>query len=226
MTPNLLPSPASTPVSAESNNQDFQSLMASALVLDGRPCRYTSMGSNNSTSFEMFKGVEDMIEVERHPKQLRHFMDLGRVGLSSRQLVQKPKPGDLPDEPCPAWHCCWLLAAAARLRACEGRSPWDGKHPEPKSRVDIRKITAIVKLAAPVRDLCRLDCTPSTKISYVVDRIIERHGGSISDLSVCVNRFHPEEIVARDKTLEQCGVFGGDCIIYYDFVPRAGALLQ
>jgi len=108
------------------------------------------------------------------------------------------------------------------------KSIWDGRHPEPKSRVDIRKITAIVKLAAPVCSLLefRLDCTPSTKISYVVDRIIERHGGSISDLSVCVNRFHPEEIVARDKTLEQCGVFGGDCIIYYDFVPRAGALLQ
>merc|ERR1719254_154046 len=108
------------------------------------------------------------------------------------------------------------------------RSQWEGKHPEPKSRVDERKVTATVKLAAPVCSLLefKLECTPSTKISYIVDKIIDRHGGSISDLSVCVNRFHPEEIVARDKTLEQCGVFGGDCIIYYDFVPRAGALLQ
>mmetsp|Transcript_97200 Transcript_97200/g.168528 ORF Transcript_97200/g.168528 Transcript_97200/m.168528 type:complete len:123 (-) Transcript_97200:119-487(-) len=108
------------------------------------------------------------------------------------------------------------------------KSQWEGKHPEPKSRTDDRKVQATVKLAAPVCSLLefKLECTPSTKISYVIDRIIDRHGGSISNLSVCVNRFHPEEIVSRDKTLEQCGVFGGDCIIYYDFIPIAGALLQ
>mmetsp|Transcript_5032 Transcript_5032/g.12300 ORF Transcript_5032/g.12300 Transcript_5032/m.12300 type:complete len:124 (+) Transcript_5032:83-454(+) len=111
----------------------------------------------------------------------------------------------------------------------EVRSQWEGKHPEPKSRIDERKVIATVKLAAPVCSLLefKLECSPSTKISYVVDRIIDRHDGSISDLSVCVNRFHPEEVITgRDKTLEQCGVFGGECIIYYDFVPRAGALLQ
>eukprot|EP00933_Yihiella_yeosuensis_P084955 TRINITY_DN99717_c0_g1_i1.p1 TRINITY_DN99717_c0_g1~~TRINITY_DN99717_c0_g1_i1.p1 ORF type:complete len:125 (+),score=21.28 TRINITY_DN99717_c0_g1_i1:144-518(+) len=108
------------------------------------------------------------------------------------------------------------------------KSQWEGKHPEPKSRIDERKVLATVKLAAPVCSLLefKLECTPSTKISFLVDQIIDRHGGSISDLSVCVNRFHPEEIVGRDKTLEQCGVFGGECVIYYDFVPRAGALLQ
>jgi hypothetical protein len=108
------------------------------------------------------------------------------------------------------------------------KSEWAGKHPEPKSRMDDRKVTATVKLAAPVCSLLefKLECSPSTKISYVIDRIIDRHGGSISNLSVCVNRFHPEEIVPRDRTLEQCGVFGGECIIYYDFIPIAGALLQ
>ena len=108
------------------------------------------------------------------------------------------------------------------------KSPWEGKHPEPKARIDERRVAATVKLAAPICSLLefKIDCSPSTKISYIVDRIIDRHGGSISNLSVCVNRFHPEEIVTRDKTLEQCGVFGGDCIIYYDFVPIAGALLQ
>merc|ERR550539_1265594 len=108
------------------------------------------------------------------------------------------------------------------------KSQWEGKFPEPLSRVDERKVVATVKLAAPVCSLLefKLECNPSTKISYMMDRIIDRHGGSISDLSVCVNRFHPEEIVGRDKTLEQCGVFGGECIIYYDFIPWAGALLQ
>eukprot|EP00439_Symbiodinium_sp_Y106_P083960 s465_g24.t1 len=120
------------------------------------------------------------------------------------------------------------------------RSQWEGKHPEPKSRVDERKVVATVKLLGATchaghrefgmlhGTVCnllefKLDCSPSTKISFIVDRIVDRHGGSISDLSVCVNRFHPEEVVGRDKTLEQCGVFGGECLIYYDFSARAGA---
>mmetsp|Transcript_87987 Transcript_87987/g.275551 ORF Transcript_87987/g.275551 Transcript_87987/m.275551 type:complete len:121 (-) Transcript_87987:25-387(-) len=120
------------------------------------------------------------------------------------------------------------MGKKASANAVPEKSPYEGKHPEPLPREDERKVTATVKLAAPVCSLLefKLECTPSTKISYLVDRIIDRHGGSISDLSVCVNRFHPEEIVSRDKTLEQCGVFGGECIVYYDFVPRSGALLQ
>ena len=42
---------------------------------------------------------------------------------------------------------------------------------------------------------------------------------------ICVNRFHPEEIVSESDTLEDCGVVG-DCIIYYDFVAVSGPLLQ
>eukprot|EP00397_Hematodinium_sp_SG-2012_P033001 GEMP01035199.1.p1 GENE.GEMP01035199.1~~GEMP01035199.1.p1 ORF type:complete len:125 (+),score=28.98 GEMP01035199.1:50-424(+) len=101
-------------------------------------------------------------------------------------------------------------------------------HPEIRaSRIDKREVTATIKLAAPVCSLLefQIKVTPSTKISFVVDRIIDRHGGSIRELSVCVNRFHPEEIVSPENTLEDCGVISGDCIIYYDFVPTAGALL-
>ena len=68
--------------------------------------------------------------------------------------------------------------------------------------------------------------TPSTKMSYVEDLIINRHGGSVQDLSICVNRFHPEEIVSSEASLDECGVSGGECIIYYDFVPLSGALLR
>lgn len=102
-------------------------------------------------------------------------------------------------------------------------------HPlfEPSS-VDNRKVTATIKLAAPVCSLLEfsLGVSPSHKISYIEDQIIQRHGGSIQDLSICVNRFHPEEIVSSEATLEQCGVTGGECIIYYDFVPYSGALLR
>merc|ERR1719329_872495 len=97
------------------------------------------------------------------------------------------------------------------------------EHPEPKTRDDDRKVIATVKLAAPVCSLLefKLEVTPSTKISFVSDKIIEQHGGSVQGLSVCVNRFHPEEIQPPEKTLEQCGVVGSECIIYYDFLPVA-----
>jgi len=90
------------------------------------------------------------------------------------------------------------------------------------------KVRATVKLAAPVCSLLefKLELTPSHKISYIIDKIIDRHGGSIRELSVCVNRFHPEEIVSPDMELKDCGVGDGqDCIVYYDFVPTSGALL-
>merc|ERR1719198_1660941 len=91
-----------------------------------------------------------------------------------------------------------------------------------------KKIMATVKLAAPVCQLLEFKTVlkPSTKIANVVELIAERHGGSIRELSVCVNRFHPEEIVSPDSSLEDCGVVSGDCIIYYDFVPTSGALIQ
>mmetsp|Transcript_24778 Transcript_24778/g.57560 ORF Transcript_24778/g.57560 Transcript_24778/m.57560 type:complete len:116 (+) Transcript_24778:53-400(+) len=114
------------------------------------------------------------------------------------------------------------------VRRISEQSPYEGKHPEPLDRCDGRQVEATVRLAAPVCTLLefKLECTPSTKISFISDRIIERHGGAVGDLAICVNRFHPEEICTRDKTLEQCGVSGSECVVYYDFAPRSGALLQ
>ena len=96
------------------------------------------------------------------------------------------------------------------------------------SRLDKREIQATVKLAAPVCTLLEFTAkiNPSTKIQYIEDLIVKRHGGSIQNLSICVNRFHPEEIVSSEATLEDCGVVGGECIIYYDFVPVSAALLR
>ena len=34
------------------------------------------------------------------------------------------------------------------------------------------------------------------------------------------------EIVSSEASLEDCGVVGQECIIYYDFVPVSGALLR
>jgi hypothetical protein len=105
-----------------------------------------------------------------------------------------------------------------------------GKYKHPvllPSRVDIRPpVRATVKLAAPVSPLLEftVEVLPSATIRQLSERIVERHGGSIKDLSICVNRFHPEEILAPEKRLEEFGVTD-DCVIYYDFVPIGGPLL-
>ncbi|EER18784.1 conserved hypothetical protein [Perkinsus marinus ATCC 50983] len=102
-------------------------------------------------------------------------------------------------------------------------------HPEFKpARLDSRVVQATIKLAAPVCTLLEFTkaLPPTTKISHITDLIVKRHGGSIREVSVCVNRFHPEEIIRPDETLEDCGITGGECVVYYDFVPLTGALLQ
>ncbi|CEL93294.1 unnamed protein product [Vitrella brassicaformis CCMP3155] len=104
------------------------------------------------------------------------------------------------------------------------------EHPEVRpARLDERRIKAVVKLAAPVCSLLEfvVDVTPRTKIGSIGEAIIARHGGSIraDELSICVNRFHPEEVVSSEKTLADCGVVGGEALIYYDFMPQSGPLL-
>ena len=94
-------------------------------------------------------------------------------------------------------------------------------------RVDSRSVHAIIKLAAPVCPLLEfaVDIPPSTRVRELGERIVQRHGGSLKELSICVNRFHPEEILAPEKRLEDCGVVDGQCVVYYDFVPIGGPLL-
>jgi hypothetical protein len=88
-------------------------------------------------------------------------------------------------------------------------------------------VRAIVKLAAPVCPLLEFaaDVSPSTTIKQIGEKIIDRHGGSVKELSICVNRFHPEEILAPEKRLEDVGIVSGDCVIFYDFVPITSSLL-
>ncbi|CAE7202660.1 HEF3 [Symbiodinium sp. CCMP2592] len=78
------------------------------------------------------------------------------------------------------------------------RSQWEGKHPEPKSRVDERKVVATVCNLLEFK----LDCSPSTKISFIVDRIVDRHGSlaSLEHVSIIA-----EILVEQKPSLEECG---------------------
>ncbi len=108
----------------------------------------------------------------------------------------------------------------------EGSSKYE--HPSLKpNRIDTRSVRAIVKLAAPVCPLLEFiaEVSPSTTVKQIGEKIIDRHGGSIKDLSICVNRFHPEEILSPERKLEDVGIISGDCVIFYDFVPISAPLL-
>ena len=92
------------------------------------------------------------------------------------------------------------------------------EHPEIRpARMDERRIQATIKLAAPVCSLLEfgLEVTPRTKISTIEEEIIKRHGGAIraDELQICVNRFHPEEVVGVERTLG--GVWGDIGRVHY-----------
>jgi len=75
-------------------------------------------------------------------------------------------------------------------------------------------------MAAPTCAL--LDFTaqlsPLTRISEVARLVRERHDGAWRRVSVCVNRFHPDEVCDPRLTLGELGV-SGECLVFYDFSP-------
>lgn len=119
-------------------------------------------------------------------------------------------------------------AAAAPPPVC--RAAERGGHPDMTPlglSKDEPEIRVTCKLAAPVCPHLdfTIKVTPSTAISEIASRVCENHGGSISHPAICVGRFHPAEIRSHSTTLKECGILGGDCAIYYDFVAQAGGVL-
>lgn len=104
------------------------------------------------------------------------------------------------------------------------------EHLELSSNQDTREVVAKIKMATPVCPILELEvkCTPQARISYIVDLIVDRHYGTLNrdELNICVNRFHPEEICSHDSCLHHHGVSGGECIIYYDYLPYTNPLLE
>lgn len=53
-----------------------------------------------------------------------------------------------------------------------------------------------------------------------------QHGRSILDVFICVDRYHPDEVVRKGScSLADKGVTSGNCMIFYDYKPVMGALL-
>ena len=52
------------------------------------------------------------------------------------------------------------------------------------------------------------------------------HQGAIAGISICRERYSPEEVLDPQKTLEECGILEGEIKMYYDYNPVCGALLK
>ena len=103
------------------------------------------------------------------------------------------------------------------------------EHPVIRLDKDIvPEVLVRVKLVAPICPI--LDFSFPAKVTMpfkeVAKKISERHGRTLTKIDMCVNRFHPEDLVNQEITLAEAGVTGGECLICYDFVPTTAPLLN
>eukprot|EP00829_Urostomides_striatus_P013944 TRINITY_DN3986_c0_g2_i2.p1 TRINITY_DN3986_c0_g2~~TRINITY_DN3986_c0_g2_i2.p1 ORF type:complete len:169 (+),score=48.45 TRINITY_DN3986_c0_g2_i2:48-509(+) len=92
----------------------------------------------------------------------------------------------------------------------------------------IPKVTVSLRLANPINDILTFDLSVpiSTRLEYLKSKIIERHGGAISDVSLCLNSYDVNHKLDSSQTLSEVGVPGGGTVkIYYDYKPLTHPLL-
>ena len=96
------------------------------------------------------------------------------------------------------------------------------------SRIDQRVVQAKIKATAPTCALLEFQASLSlsTTVGDVARLIVKRHDGALREVKVCVNRFHPDEVLEAKHTLESVGVTEGECLIYYDIIPITDPLIN
>lgn len=55
--------------------------------------------------------------------------------------------------------------------------------------------------------------------------ISSHHGGSVEEISVCINSLDACKVDDFDSSLKDMGIQSGKCILYYDFKPLESSLL-
>ena len=95
------------------------------------------------------------------------------------------------------------------------------------SWVDSRIVDADIRVVAPVSQLMnfKAQLTPSTVMEDVARLVRKHHHQAVRQVSLCLNRYHPDEILQPKMTLEQLGITSGECVIFYDFVPIVEPLI-
>lgn len=98
---------------------------------------------------------------------------------------------------------------------------------------DLRKaipnVKITLKLASPINYPMEFQITvPITmKMMAISDKIVEMHGGGASNITMCLHKFRPENVVCITSSLFDLGIVQeGDLNIYYDFKPVSHPLLS
>lgn len=59
----------------------------------------------------------------------------------------------------------------------------------------------------------------SAKIGRVAKAISKLHQESITNVTICKDKYDPNEILDHEMTLEKCGIVGPEANLFYDYVP-------
>ena len=66
----------------------------------------------------------------------------------------------------------------------------------------------------------------TTAFAQVAYLIRKQHDWAINEVTICVNRYHPNEAVDHLSTFLDHGITCGLCDVYYDFEPYYHPLLM
>ena len=73
----------------------------------------------------------------------------------------------------------------------------------------------------------RIEVPVTTKVLYIQDKINERHGGGVRDVSISFHKYRPEDPAPLTSSLIELGIYQpGEVNVYYDYVPVSYPLLN
>ena len=90
------------------------------------------------------------------------------------------------------------------------------------------KVDLTIRLATPIVDplTFKLQVMITTRLEDIKRKIIEKHDGSIKDVTMCINKYAPSDVLDENKRLCDVGVTTtGPYTLIYDFDPISYPLL-
>ena len=96
--------------------------------------------------------------------------------------------------------------------------------PEISTPIIKLKIMLVTPMTEPLS--FEMEVPITTRIEYIKRKIIEKHHGAISNLTICLENFSKENAVDHSKTLEELNHRAeSEVNLYYDYEPISYPLL-
>ena len=97
---------------------------------------------------------------------------------------------------------------------------------DPKIYTPMVELT--IKLATPPVDALtfKINVRTTTRLEHIKQKIIDRHDGAIKDVTMCIHKYAPSEVLDPNLRLCDVGVTTkGPETLFYDFIPVSYPLL-